>query len=83
MTFFVVNRDPAEPVEVSTDLRAFGEASVAVAVLLGDEDLTAANTQDAPDRVAPREHPHAVVRDGVLEAHLPPASWSMVVLDVG
>ena len=83
VTFFIVNRHPSDQVTLACDLRSFGQATVRDAVLLGDEDLTAANTQDAPDRVVPREHPHAEVREGALKALLPPASWSMVVLEVG
>ena len=83
LVVFVVNRHPSEHVAFSTDLRGFGGGSLRSAVLLADEDLTAANTQDDPDRVVPREHPDASVTDGALLAELPPASWSMVVLDVG
>jgi alpha-L-arabinofuranosidase len=79
---FVVNRDPAEPVRLSTSLRGFGGAELVEAAVLADEDPTAANTQDDPDRVVPRAHPAARVEDGVLTAELPPASWSMFVLQV-
>ncbi len=94
MAVFVVNRDPSEPVSFSTSLRGFaaagadgGEladgATLVEAVVLADDDLTAANTQDDPDRVVPQPHPSAGVVDGVLTAELPPASWSMFRLQVG
>jgi alpha-N-arabinofuranosidase len=79
---FVVNRDPAEPVSFSTSLRGFGGGELVEAVVIADDDYTAANTQAEPDRVVPREHPDASVRDGALVAELPPASWSMFVLQV-
>jgi alpha-L-arabinofuranosidase len=79
---FVVNRDPAEPVRLSTGLRGFGGGELVEATVIADDDLMAANTQDDPDRVVPRPHPAARVDDGVLTAELPPASWSMFVLQV-
>lgn len=83
LALFVVNRHPSEPVSFATDLRGFGGGTLLQAVVLGDQDLTAANTQDHPDQVRPREHRHASVTEGTLRTQLPPASWSMVVLSVG
>ncbi|MFN8077656.1 MAG: alpha-N-arabinofuranosidase [Kineosporiaceae bacterium] len=80
LVVFVVNRHPAEDVELSVALAAFGGGRVESAVLLADDDRFACNTQEAPERVVPREHPGVNVVDGVLRAVLPPASWSMVVL---
>ncbi|OLT20549.1 alpha-L-arabinofuranosidase [Ornithinimicrobium sp. CNJ-824] len=83
LVLFVVNRHPSEPVSFTTDLSGWDGASLVEAVVLADDDLTAANTRDRPDRVVPRRHPSAAVADGELVAALPPASWSMVVLAVG
>ncbi|MGC5583768.1 alpha-N-arabinofuranosidase [Ornithinimicrobium sp. W1665] len=83
LTVLVVNRHPSEEVSFSTSLHGFGGGTLVEAVVLADKDLTAVNTQDDPDRVVPREHPDASVRDGTLSARLPPASWSMLVLEVG
>jgi alpha-L-arabinofuranosidase len=78
---FVVNRHPSEPVSFSTDLRAFGgSVELAEATMLCDEDLFAVNTMEDPDRVAPQPHSSAQVVGTALEAELPPASWSMFVL---
>ncbi|GGK80063.1 alpha-N-arabinofuranosidase [Ornithinimicrobium pekingense] len=82
LTVLVVNRHPSEPVALTTGLRGFGGGTLLEAVVLTDDDLTATNTQDDPHRVEPREHPHAAVVDGELVAQLPPASWSMFVLQV-
>jgi alpha-L-arabinofuranosidase len=79
---FVVNRHPSEAVSFSTGLRGFDGGDLVEAVVLADDDLTAANTQDDPDRVVPKPHPAAAVTDGVLTAELPPASWSMFLVDV-
>lgn len=79
---FTVNRHPTEPVALTAGLRGFGDGTLVEAVVLADDDLTAANTQDDPDRVVPHEHPRASVTDAGLVAQLPPASWSMFVLDI-
>jgi alpha-N-arabinofuranosidase len=82
VTVFVVNRHPSEPVSFSTDLRIFGSVALAEATMLADDDLSAVNTMEDPDRVSPRPHSSARVDGTALEADLPPASWSMFVLDV-
>jgi alpha-N-arabinofuranosidase len=82
VTVFVVNRHPSEPVSFSTDLRAFGSVALAEAAMLADQDLSAVNTMEDPDRVSPKPHSSARVDGTVLAAELPPASWSMFVLDV-
>jgi alpha-N-arabinofuranosidase len=69
-------------VSLSTPLRGFDGGELVEAVVIADEDLTAANTQDDPDRVVPRPHPQAAVTDGVLTADLPPASWNMFLVRV-
>ncbi len=79
---FVVNRHPSEPVSLSTELRAFGSAKLTEATMLWDEDLFAVNTMEDPDRVSPQPHSSAQVAGTALEAELPPASWSMFVLQV-
>jgi alpha-L-arabinofuranosidase len=79
---FVVNRHPSEPVSFSSSLRGFGRGELVEAAVIADDDYTAANTQAEPDRVVPREHPTAAVTDGALTAELPPASWSMFVVQV-
>ncbi|MGH3357125.1 MAG: alpha-L-arabinofuranosidase C-terminal domain-containing protein, partial [Nocardioidaceae bacterium] len=79
---FVVNRNPAEPMSFSTDLRAFGRVELAEATMLWDQDLFAVNTMEDPERVALKPHSSAQVVGTALEAELPPASWSMFVVQV-
>lgn len=45
---------------------------------IGDDEPSAANTQDAPDRIVPRAGADTPVHDGVLEMALPPLSWNML-----
>jgi len=77
---FVVNRHPSERVSFSTDLRAFASVNLAEATMVCDEDLFAVNSMEDPDRVTPQPHSSAQVVGTALEAELPPASWSMFVL---
>jgi len=77
---FVVNRHPSEAMAFSTDVRYFGHVELVEAVVLGGEDLFAVNSMEDPDRVVPKAYDSAKVVGGALEAELPPASWSMFVL---
>jgi alpha-N-arabinofuranosidase len=77
---FVVNRHPSESMAFSTDVRYFGGVELVEATVLGGEDLFAANSMEDPDRVLPRACDSAKVVGSALEAELPPASWSMFVL---
>ena len=49
---------------------------------VADADLSAVNTMEDPDRVSPKPHSSAQVDGTALVAELPPASWSMFVLEV-
>ncbi|MEV4346786.1 alpha-N-arabinofuranosidase [Actinoplanes sp. NPDC049596] len=71
---FAVNRHRSESVSFSFPLPA---GSVAEAWVLSDDDPAASNTQDAPDRVTPRELATHVA-DGVVTVTLPPVSWSAI-----
>ena len=77
LVLFVVNRHPSEPVDFTTNLRAFPGARLEAATVLADDDWRAANTQQQPDRVVPRAHPDAAVDEGTLRAVLPPVSWNV------
>ena len=74
--------DPASGATLS-EYPSIGDAELVDAVQIADEDYTAANTQDAPDRVVPRPFEGAQVADGVLTAELAPASWTMFLVKVG
>jgi alpha-L-arabinofuranosidase len=77
---FVVNRHPSEAMTFSTDVRYFGHVELVEATVLGGEDLFAVNSMEDPDRVVPKAYDSAKVVGSALEAELPPASWSMFVL---
>ncbi len=80
VTVFALNRGVEEELELTVDLRDFGELSDVEWTVLRHDDLDASNTQDAPDEVTPVGLDGAVLRDGVLSASLPPVSWNVLRL---
>ena len=73
---FVVNRSESDRV----DLEIPGAGHVVRHLALYDEDRSAVNTADDPDRVQPRAVDTTEVVDGVCRATLPPASWHVIQL---
>jgi alpha-N-arabinofuranosidase len=53
VTIFAVNRDPAEALELSADLRDFGGLQVKEHIVLHHDDVKAVNTEEHPNNVAP------------------------------
>ena len=81
---FAVNRSTAEPLPVEVDLRALvarhGTYAVAEHHTIADDDLTATNTAEHPDRVVPRAGSDVRVEAASARVLLPPVSWSAVRL---
>ena len=81
VSVFVVNRGQDQPVSLTVPLGGFGETfEVAESWTLADPDLSAANTEDEPDRVVPVEASGVTITDGELRLELPPVSWSAIRL---
>jgi alpha-L-arabinofuranosidase len=78
LAVFAVNRDQREPLPAVIDVRSLPALRVAHHTYLGDDDPSAANTQDAPDRVAPRPGADVPVDGGMVRMVLPPLSWNMI-----
>ena len=74
LVIFAVNRSRTEPVDFAASLAAFRGARLVEHLLLHDDDPSACNTEDEPDRVVPRVGT-AEVTDTTLTAVLPPVSW--------
>ncbi|TXK16372.1 alpha-N-arabinofuranosidase [Homoserinibacter sp. GY 40078] len=77
---FLVNRSLDEEVELVIDTSILGDVSIGSAQSLHDDDMHAANTLDAPDRVRLRPNDSARLADGELHITLPPVSWTAVTL---
>jgi alpha-N-arabinofuranosidase len=81
---FALNRNLGEEQELEVRLRGLDpDLTLVDAQELFHEDMQAANTVDAPGRVAPRRHEDARAGDGVLRARLKPGSWNVFVLAHG
>jgi alpha-N-arabinofuranosidase len=78
VTLFALNRAD-QAMNVSLELRGFGECEVATAETLHHGDLKAANTKLGPDLVAPRKI-EVSLRAGVLHVTTEPHSWNVIVL---
>jgi alpha-L-arabinofuranosidase len=84
LTVFALNRSQDESADLRLDLRAFGtRLAVVEQLVLGGADLAAANTQDSPERVAPRHASSTRTTDAGLTVTLPAVSWTMLRLAQG
>jgi alpha-N-arabinofuranosidase len=85
VTVLAVHRGQDQPLLVDVDLRALvdrhGALRVAEHHVLSDDDLSATNSADNPDRVMPRSGTGATVQDGQLCLSLPAVSWSVLRLE--
>jgi alpha-N-arabinofuranosidase len=74
----VVNRHPADSVELSLDLGSLGSVAVETALVLSDEDVHAVNTAAQPLRVRPVPLSSARLEGSSLKTRLPPVAWAMI-----
>jgi alpha-N-arabinofuranosidase len=80
VALFLVNRATDGPTTVEVDLARTGVSRITETVAVWDDDLTAANTLAAPDRVQARTNGSARLDDGRLRVELPPVSWTALHL---
>ncbi|MBQ9211200.1 MAG: alpha-N-arabinofuranosidase [Clostridia bacterium] len=81
LTIFAVNRDPEEELELSADLRDFGDLRVKEHILLHHDDVKAVNTEEHPDNVAPVAGNTGRMDGGRLTITLPALSWNVIRLE--
>jgi alpha-N-arabinofuranosidase len=79
LTVFAVNRAP-RALALEAVLRDLDGLELTEHLVLCDDDLTARNTAERPDRVVPRARSGARVEGGWLHAELPPRSWNVLRL---
>lgn len=78
LSVFAVNRDETQPATLRLRLAGAGARTVAEHVVLGGADLLAANSEQMPDRVAPRSSTRHQLDGDQLTVELPPVSWSLI-----
>ena len=80
LVIFAVNKDLAQDIGLTVELRQFAGYGLLEHVALADEDLYAVNTQEDPNRIAPALCEGAAVENGKLNAVLRHKSWNMIRL---
>ncbi|MEG2951302.1 MAG: alpha-N-arabinofuranosidase [Clostridia bacterium] len=82
VTIFAVNRDMSEDIELTCDLRAFGNLRIGEHILLHHDDCKAVNTEAAPHNVQPTQMSGEQDRldGGKLTVVLPSLSWNVIRL---
>lgn len=78
LTFFAINRNGAETMDVTLGLEGFGAAKSVEHTLIKHDDLEARNTLSAPMTVVPEAGNGAKIEGNGLRLTLPPYSYSMV-----
>jgi alpha-N-arabinofuranosidase len=81
IALFVLNRDAADSVELSIDLRAFPEITKCDAVEIAGYDLLATNTGQKQDTVRPAANQDFSIRSDSVTAKLRPLSWNVLTLE--
>ena len=80
LTIFAVNRSQDETIQIQGDARDFPDFRVVEQFEFVHPDLKAFNSLDHPNKVIPQKAGDAELNNGVLETHLPPASWNVIRL---
>ncbi|RIX59613.1 alpha-N-arabinofuranosidase [Paenibacillus nanensis] len=82
VTIFAVNRHLEEKMELSVDIRSFGNATLIEHLVLESDDLKAVNTKSNPQNVVPHAGGQSSVENGKVQAILSKASWNVIRLQV-
>ena len=80
LTVFAVNRSLDEDIELSADLRAFGDLEIVEHIALHHDDVKAVNTEANPDNVAPKPGQGGTMDGGHLTVKLEKLSWNVIRL---
>ncbi|WP_028608948.1 alpha-N-arabinofuranosidase [Paenibacillus harenae] len=82
VTIFAVNRHLEDKMELSLDVRSFGDARVIEHIVLESDDLKAVNTKSNPRNVVPHSGGQSAVDNGNVQAILNKASWNVIRLQI-
>ncbi len=80
LVVFAVNRDLAEDIPLTMELRQFAGFDVLEHIQMHDEDLHAVNTEAEPDRIVPAPCADSRIENGTLLASLKHKSWNTIRL---
>jgi len=82
LALFALNRSLDQALELEVGLQGLEVAGVESCVQLRHDDLQAANSAGAPERVAPTPLKEVTTQPGGLRARLQPASWNVLRLRI-
>ncbi|KQQ92645.1 alpha-L-arabinofuranosidase [Leifsonia sp. Leaf325] len=77
---FLVNRSQTEAITVTVDIGGLGSVGILETHTLADDDLTAVNTLQDPERVGVHANDSAAIDGRELTITLPPVSWTAISL---
>ena len=78
ISVFCVNRNPKQVIDLKLDLRGVNGTRFIEHISLCHNDLSAVNSENAPDNVAPVILPGSDVSRGAWSGQLPAASWNVL-----
>ncbi len=78
LTIFAVNRHMEEALDLTTDIRGFGELTLDQHLVLTHTDCKAVNSADAPHNVVPQNNGKTVIEDEKIISVLAPLSWNVI-----
>jgi alpha-L-arabinofuranosidase len=80
LTIFALNRSMDNHLELSLDLRSFGQLVMKEHIVLHHDDIKAVNTETSPDNVVPFIQPIGKPDNGKFTVTLPALSWNVIRL---
>jgi alpha-L-arabinofuranosidase len=80
LAVFLVNRGLRTATTVSIEFGSLPSVRLGESITVADEDPTATNSLEHPDRVVPSPNGSARIEDGVLTVDLPAISWTALQL---
>lgn len=83
LNIFVLNRALNNDIELSCDLRAFGNVQFEEHIVLHHDDVKATNSEDEPNKVIPVVRKGHKVENGKISIPLPALSWNVLKFSEG
>jgi alpha-N-arabinofuranosidase len=81
LTIFVLNRALNNDIELSCDLRAFGNFRFCEHIVLHHDDVKATNSEDEPNKVIPVVRKEHEAGNGKISIRLQALSWNVLKFD--
>ncbi|MBO3761508.1 alpha-N-arabinofuranosidase [Ciceribacter sp. L1K22] len=78
LTFFAINRNGQENIDLKLATEHFGTVKSVEHTLIKHDDLEAKNTRDNPENVKPRKAEGAIIEGNTVRVSVPPYSYSMI-----